>query len=148
MAARSPFPRTAVMKTETGARDSRSSIPCQFFAQRRCRNRENCPFSHDTGTVEQLRTQAQSLTDVRGTASDNMATFGDGGTGRSDDAAPRSSGDSRSRVPCQFFLRGSCLKREKCPFAHNLNVDGNDTQNILPRGETQTILGPEVLADH
>ncbi|KAK2593427.1 hypothetical protein QQS21_008878 [Conoideocrella luteorostrata] len=87
--------------------DRRSSIPCQFFAQSRCRNGSSCTFSHAAN---------------QGTAGidENM-----GGPSRISDMTLPS--DSRSHIACRFFIKGSCLKNEKCPFAHDTSRNIADT---------------------
>lgn len=88
--------------------DWRSRKPCQFFAQRRCRNGASCPFSH----TEENR----SVLGI-GTGPDTAH--------HPSDTTPQV--DSRSRIPCRFLLRGSCLKGEKCPFAHDIAQDATET---------------------
>lgn len=79
--------------------DHRSSIPCQFFVQRRCHKGTSCPFSHAAIEIEKaVYADPKSLSGLS-------------------DATPQ--GDSRSRISCRFYLRGMCAKNENCLFAHD-----------------------------
>jgi len=101
---RLPF-RTAP-KFQTAARPSKT--PCRFFAQGACRNGGTCSFSHDTGTFAR---QGEAIQPAE-----------DGVTYR-----PGSSEDTRALVPCRYYLAGSCLKGDSCPFAHP-SIIGNATE--------------------
>lgn len=94
MAIRTHSPQASYPK-----QDWQSRVPCQFFAQGRCRNSQKCLYSHATGSQEEIRVETASQS-----------------TSQSSDAPPQR--DSRSRVSCRFFLRGACLKGDLCPFAH------------------------------
>jgi hypothetical protein len=94
-------------------RDGRSGVPCQFHAQGRCRNGNSCLFSHGEGGQRAI-VPAQSL--VAATAELTIHPA---------DATPQV--DSRSRIPCRFYLRGACSKGDECPFAHNVPKDISQT---------------------
>ncbi|KAK1246200.1 hypothetical protein MKX08_000002 [Trichoderma sp. CBMAI-0020] len=88
--------------------DRRSSIPCQFFVQHRCRNGTKCPFSHAANEKEKVAyADPKSLSGLS-------------------DATPQR--DTRSRISCRFYLRGMCAKNEKCPFAHDNPQDVADSK--------------------
>ncbi|KFA49917.1 hypothetical protein S40293_01289 [Stachybotrys chartarum IBT 40293] len=109
--------RSRLPKTGPPQPDWRSGKPCQFFAQGRCRNGASCPFSH---TQEKKR-----VTDV--SIDPNTAS------GPSDGPTQA---DSRSIIPCRFLLRGSCLKGEKCPFAHDTPQNITETPVGVEEGST------------
>lgn len=99
-------------------------MPCQFYAQGRCRNGTGCPFSHAGGNQ-----RAEAPTQTRVTAIAGLAIH-------PADAGPQV--DSRSRIPCRFHLRGACSKGDECPFAHDVSKDVSETTaevqvRVLPR---------------
>jgi hypothetical protein len=88
-------------------------VPCQFYAQGRCRNGTSCPFSHADGSQ------------IAVTPPQALVTLIAGLTIHAADAAPQV--DSRSRIPCRFHLRGACSKGDECPFAHDIPKNVSET---------------------
>lgn len=90
--------------------DSGHRAPCSFFARGACKRGEGCPFSHSTaGSIQEKPT------------GDNNVPKG---------VSPKltDAPDSRSKIPCHFYLKGSCLKGTACPFSHpSQDKNGPDT---------------------
>ncbi|KAH8904039.1 hypothetical protein BR93DRAFT_161037 [Coniochaeta sp. PMI_546] len=95
-------------------RDGRYSVPCQFYAQGRCRKGNSCPFSHAEGGGQKAVASTPTL--VAATAGLTINS-----------AAPTPQVDSRSRISCRFNSRGACSKGDDCPFAHDLPKQGYET---------------------
>ncbi|KAK1833051.1 hypothetical protein QBC39DRAFT_381089 [Podospora conica] len=113
--------RPGVRKQPPGAGPK---TPCIFFARGACRKGEACSFSHSTpGTIPAE------------TAGDNNVTPGVV-------PPPVDATDSRSQIPCHFYLKGSCLKGTACPFAHpprdqngSDDVEASDVNDPEPAGK-------------
>lgn len=74
--------------------------PCSFFARGACNRGEACPFSHSTqGSIR-------------------AETTGDNNSPKGISSKPADAPDSRSQIPCHFYLKGTCLKGSACPFSH------------------------------
>src|SRR5688572_26780741 len=82
-----------------------TNAPCLFFAQGKCRNGQACSFSHSF--VPEPLKETSLAADMKATSP----------------VATSPGGDTRKQVTCHFYLLGSCLKGDSCPFSHNIDVE-------------------------
>lgn len=101
-----PTLRTASLPLQT-----KSKLPCSFFLQGRCKNRDECAFSHTLGAITPARVTPISSTDSLPA-----------------ERAPGST-DTRSTVPCVFFLRGNCTRGDDCSCQHS-DESGHDSLEV------------------
>lgn len=95
--------------------------PCSFFARGACKRGDACPFSHSTsGSIQEKPT-------------------GDNNTPKGVSPKPTDAPDSRSQIPCHFYLKGSCLKGAACPFSHPSQdkngpdaIEASDASDVRP----------------
>jgi len=95
--------------------------PCIFFARGACRKGEACPFSHSTPGPLPVKTTGDKIV--------SQAVL----------PKPADAPDSRSQIPCHFYLQGSCLKGTACPFYHPSRdkngpdaVEVHDASDVCP----------------
>ncbi|OIW25777.1 hypothetical protein CONLIGDRAFT_621675 [Coniochaeta ligniaria NRRL 30616] len=112
--------RNRLPQTVRPQRDRRSSTPCQFYAQGRCRNGNSCPFSHAEGDQSAVAPTQALVAAVPSQAlvAAQAAVAGLTILGHPVDTTPQV--DSRSKIPCRFHLRGGCSNSDKCPFSHDV----------------------------
>jgi len=87
-----------------------AGMMCPFYAQGQCSNGLNCFFAHVL-PGDRAYHMKPCLWNRTG-----MCTNGDACVFYHE--KPDRVRDSRSSVPCSFWVRGYCSKGENCPFAH------------------------------
>ena len=106
--------------------------PCRFFAKGRCKNGDNCPFSHVMPGQQGSNTNApvQSSFGGAGNTSNNPSQFGGGGWDNS--RVPNNSnsvgGGGNKKGPCRFFAQDKCRFGDDCQFSHDTNSAANGAQ--------------------
>lgn len=80
--------------------------PCRFFAQGKCRNGDNCKFSHVIPGQQGNSNNPPS-----------QSSFGGNGGGNGWSAPSNNS----KKEPCKFFAQGKCKFGAKCKNSHDTN---------------------------
>jgi hypothetical protein len=117
--------RSAVAKQLHG---HKSNAPCIFLARGACRNGRACSFSHES--YDGAATTATAAEGVR----------------QAEPLKAADAVDSRSQVPCHFYIKGRCLKGNACPFLHSTPKD--DRPNSVEIFDDSNVRIPKELFLH
>ncbi|KAH6986918.1 hypothetical protein EDB80DRAFT_623539 [Ilyonectria destructans] len=122
--------RTHLPQAHQVKQDWQSRVPCRFFAQGQCRSGQKCLYSHATRSQRDMQVESTSQSPSQSSSSTPQR-------------------DSRSKVSGRFFLRGTYLKGDTCPFAHTgsnqvLPTEAHATLN----DQTATTDNEEVRPEH
>ena len=71
---------------------------CRFFVAGRCLNRETCRFQHPETVPNPLSSERKAEPSSRSQSGGSV---------------------SKARIPCKFYLQGTCTRRDFCTFEHS-----------------------------
>jgi len=87
--------------------------PCRFFAQGKCRNGDNCKFSHVIPGQQGSSTNPPSQSSFGAAPNSNPSPYGGNGW-----STPS---NNSKKEPCRFFAQGKCKFGDKCKNSHDTN---------------------------